>query len=530
MTRILYSISTLLVLSSVFYFSEALAEQAESDKMRKETLSLTLSEYVRMVNRKNENIGAQHHEFMISRENVTREKSVFEPELVNSFQHGRDKKKYSQEEKASMLFNSRRDKISDNFGLVLQSKIPTGADVKFGYTEDISKDHELDEDWEYKSFYGLEITQPLLRNSGMASSAGIRTAEKDSVISFQTYRMKKIEVIFNAVTACWDLFGAEQKLKIREDSVKIARKVLEDNLERYKLGKIAKTEVLEAEAGLAKRKSWECSARQDLVSAANEVRSYVSSSDVDIVVDIDVDEELENRGINPDFSASIKTAFKLRPEYLAAVSKIEKEKILLRYAKNQRWPKLDLNGSYGINGLGESLSESRSDAFDQDYNTWHVGITMTIPLMGDLKTRSELNAAKHRKKQALLELKAVETQIASIISTAVENVYSTRSQAEYYKNAREIEQGLLEVELEKLNSGKSNSRSVLEKEEDLNYAKEAELDSIINHQKAILALYVAEGSLLHRYGIDENPAAGVLEINNVRGGAEYGIRFDGQAR
>ena len=87
----------------------------------------------------------------------------------------------------------------------------------------------------------------------------------------------------------------------------------------------------------------------------------------------------------------------------------------------------------------------------------------------------------------------------------MENVYSTRLQAENYKTARKIEQGLLEVELEKLTSGKSNSRSVLEKEEDLNYAKEAELDSILNHRKAILSLWVAEGSLLNRFGVDATP-------------------------
>jgi outer membrane protein TolC len=502
-----------LMLSAAFFFSGFMAQSVKAEEKRKKTLSMTLSEYVRMVNGKNENIGAQHHELMINLENVTREKSVFEPELVNSIQHGQDRIKYSQEEKTSSLFNSGRDKVFDSVGLVLQGKIPTGADVKFGYTEDIANDREQDDGWEYKSFYGLEITQPLLRNSGMASSAGIRTAKKEFDISYQTYRIKKVEVVFNAVAAGWNYFGAGQKLQIRGDSVKIARKVLEDNVERYKLGKIAKTEVLEAESGLAKRKSWEAAALQDLVSAVNEVRSYVSSSDGDVIIDIDVRDEFDKGDLNPDFYSSMETAFQHRPEYLAAVDKIEKEKILLRYAKNQRWPKVDLNGSYGINGLGDSLSESRKDAFDQDYNTWHVGITMTIPLLGDMKTGSELKAAKHRKKQALLELKAVETQIAAIVGTAVENVYSTRLQAGNYKTSRTIEQGLLEVELEKLTSGKSNSRSVLEKEEDLNYAKEAELDSIINHRKAILSLWVAEGSLLRRFGIDANPSDSILADN-----------------
>lgn len=479
------------------------AQTDRPEKEKKRRRSIPLSEYIDLVNRNNETIGAQRHELMISRENVTREKSVFEPEMVNSFEHGQDKRKYSQEEKTSQLFNNRRDKVSDNFGLVLQGKIPTGADVKFGYTEDVSNDRELDGGWEYKSYYGIEIAQPLLRNSGMASSAGIRAAEKDAEIQHQTFRIKKIEVMYSAISACWDYYGAKKKLEIRKGSVEIARKILNDNLERYKLGKIARTEVLEAEAGLAKRLSWEAGAAQDVVSAENEVRSYVSSSDVDLIIDVDVSEALKTDGVNPDFAGGMENAYHLRPEYIAAVKKIEKERILLSYAKNQRWPKLDLSGSYGLNGLGDALSDSRRDAFDQDFNTWHVGLTLTVPLFGDLKTGSELNAAEHRRKQALLELKAVETQIAAIIGTSVENVYATREQTKNYTRAREIEQGLLDVELEKLRSGKSNSRTVLEKEEDLNYAKEAELESIVSHQKAILALWVSDGSLLKRFEIDE---------------------------
>ncbi len=508
MNRIKYYIPVLLMLLVTGWLSGVSAQQADPGEDKKDALHLTLSEYVRMVNKENENINAQYYQFMISRENITREKSVFEPELVNSFQHGQETIKYSQEEEAYMPFSTinRRDKVSDNVGLAVRGKIPTGGDFKFSYTEDISNDRALDEGWEYKSFYGLEITQPLLRNSGITSSAGIRTAKKDSDISYQTYRIKKIEVIFNAISSCWDFFGAKQKLKIRQDSVKIAQQILEDNRHRYDLGKIAKTEVLEAEAGLAKRKPLALSTAQEVVSTENRVRSFISLSDVDVDIDINIREEFERRDVAPDFDCSMETAFALRPEYLAARCKIEKENILLKYAKNQRWPRLDLNGSYGLNGLGNSLSESRGDAFDQDYNTWHVGIIMTIPLMGDLKTRSELKAAKHRQKQALLELKAIETQIANIISTSVEDVFSILSQVSYYTKARKIEQGLLDVELEKLSSGKSNSRLVLENEEDLNYAKEAELESIINHHKAILALYLAEGSLLRRYGIDENLA------------------------
>jgi len=71
----------------------------------------------------------------------------------------------------------------------------------------------------------------------------------------------------------------------------------------------------------------------------------------------------------------------------------------------------------------------------------------------------------------------------------------------YYQNVRELEERLLEIEMEKLRRGKSNSRSVLDKEDDLHYAREAELESIVNEEKAFLSLAVASASVLRQNDI-----------------------------
>ena len=66
----------------------------------------------------------------------------------------------------------------------------------------------------------------------------------------------------------------------------------------------------------------------------------------------------------------------------------------------------------------------------------------------------------------------------------------------------ELEKRLLDVELLRLAAGKSNSRLVLEKEEDYREAQEAQLDSLVNYNNAILVLELAEGVLLIRHGIE----------------------------
>ena len=483
-------------------------------KEKRDAVRMSLEDFIKKVVERNENILIQELDFRITKESVKGERSVFEPEFSTGYQRGREKVKYSQNEQTSLLFSSEMDQLTENYNAYVSGKVPSGASLRLGYTLEADRDFAMDEQYQYKSFMGLELSQPLLKGGGMASTATIDIAEADSDVAFQTYRQKMLQVVLNAAATCWDFYQARENLKIRRDSVKIAQTILNDNKERVKLGKMAKTEVLETEAGLAKRKSQESMARQDLISATNTLLSYISSAAIDLEIDIQFDSDEVINDLKPDLNESIKKAFLYRPEYLSAMRKSERENILVSYAKNQRWPQLDLTGSYGVNGLADSPGDSWDDMFDGDYRKWTVGAVLTLPLLGGMKSQSELASARYRKKQALLELKSVEVDIVNTVDTAIRNVYSTLEQLHNYRDVKDLNQRLLEVELAMLDKGKSNTRSVLEKEEDLIEAKEAELESFINNRKAILVLETAEGSLLKRYGVD------VLEKRDERNGKE----------
>lgn len=464
---------------------------------------LTLKDIAALVMEKNQVVLSQHLDYDISRENIISERSVFEPEFVNTYQRGNDHAKYSNEDKTSILFASEKDEKSADFNASVKSKIPTGASVKAGYTLRGYKDRASSSaDEQFKGYLGLEITQPLLKGAGDAISAKVNVAEKDATLAFQTLRQKRMETTINALYACWDLYAAKEKLAIRQASVNIAQTILTDNRERYKLGKIAETEILEAEAGLAKRKSQQARARQDAITALNQVKTFISVSGANETLAIDFSDHVNAARIQPEFNASMNDALAHRPEYLAAKEKIMREDLLVSYAKNQRWPQLDLTGSYGINGLGDSPGDSWSDQAGEDYHTWKVGASLTIPLLGGMKTRSELSIARHHKRQAILALKSVEVDIANRVDTSVKDVYNAMEQVDYSIRARKVYQRLLDVELMKLDAGQSNSRSVLDKEEDLNLARESEVDSFAYSKKAELNLESSRGLLLKFYEID----------------------------
>jgi outer membrane protein TolC len=469
-------------------------------------LILSLKDFVELVREKNEQIQVQDAEWTISKEAVTGARAIFEPAFVGNYEHMDLNRRNTVVEQASLVGLPEFHEQSNDYEAAVEAVIPTGGRFRFGYNLRAfsnNLDQAVGIDEEYRSFLGANFTQPLFKGGGIKTTmAEIRVAEAGSDIAFQTYREMTMRVISEAIDSYWDLYSAQEKHRIRKDSAYIAEEFLRDNIARVKTGKMAETEVLEARAGLALRKSLVSEAEQGVVSAMNNVRNLFSSSVAETEFEILAGDKLQIREVKTDFSDSLIKAFKLRPEYLASRKKIEQEDIKLAWAKNQRWPQLDLKASYGLNGLAETLSSSWDDLTDGDFKTWSIGVELRIPVTGDKRARSEVEVSRQRKKQALLEIKAVEVAMANAVNTALRSVHSAREQVKQYASAVEFNQRLLDAEAAKFRAGKSNSRLLLEREENLIRAREAELDALVNYEKVIVQLELAQGSLLLSNGIE----------------------------
>jgi len=484
------------------------SEKAKTDKMAgANPMKLSLGDFVRLVREKNEQISFQDSEWAIRREAVEGAKAIFEPALVGSYQHLNDNRKNTIQELLNQGFIPEFNEISDTYQAAIEGLALTGGRLRIGYSlRDFSNsiDKRYNVEREAQTVFGASVTQPLLKGGGIQpTTAGIQVAEAEADIAFQTYRQQMMRVVSEAITTYWDLYLAREKYKLRKESEHNAEELLKDNLVRVKTGKMAEKEVLEAEAGLALRKSLVSEAKQTIVFAMNSARNFISSSVAETKAEIEPAEQLVLKEIQPDYSDSLARAFRLRAEYVASQKKMKREDIRLVFAENQIWPQLDLKGSYNMNGLADTPGNSWHDSQKKDdYTTWSVGIELRIPLGGDLKNRSELAATRQRKRQTLLEMKSVEVALANEVDTAIHNVYNAREQAGYYASVADKNRRLLEAEIARFKAGKSNSRILLERDEDLNKGREAEIESLVKYQKALLQLNLAEGSLLINHGIE----------------------------
>ena len=499
-------------LASAFPIHESAARTALSSIQ----VELTLDQCIARAVEQNLSVQVQQLDWDIAKWGLVREWSVFEPALTASAQREENNRRNTVEESLSQL-NPTFEEKNDRFDVGMEGLFFSGARYRVGYNlNDLANNltnqtfqagtnetSQSEFESEYRSFAGGNITQPLLKNAGLkATMAAIRLAAAGSDIALENFRKQLMEIVAGAEAAYWDLAVAQAVYHSRRESTEIAREILEDNEKRVEAGKMSKLEVFQAKAGLATRLIREEEARNNLIEAMDHLRTFLSETSGEEDVWIVATDQPVIRDVDPDFSESMSRATDWHPDYLRNLKEVEQEGIRLAYAKNQRWPQLDLVGSYGYNGLGDSVGDSWDEVNEGNFESWAVGVEMRVSLGGGRESRSQLQIAHRRKRKAVLGLKATEVTIANTLHAAINRVRSFGKSIENYEVMELFIQRLLDVELSRLDAGKSDSRKVLEVEEDLFEAKTDRITSAIDYQKALVTWDLAQGALLRSWDLD----------------------------
>ncbi len=468
----------------------------------------TFRQAVREVNR---SLAARQLDLEISEIEARGEWGVLEPALVGSLSRRRTERLNSIEQTLSQ-----RDRLfqedADSGAAGVEGLLPWGTQYWVGTSME-KRSNNLTSDLirepftnEYIGFAGVRVSQPLLKNAGMSSVlARVRLADVEVKVKQQILRKRMMEIVSRAELAYWNLTLAQDLYELRAESVRIAEGILEDNQERVRAGKMSESEVLEAQAGLALRLSQLSEASQTLLAARNNVRAFLSQApslsgaDRISAVDQPVLKEADD-----DFGMAMGHSLAHHPDYLAQQEIVRQEDVRIAFNQVQRWPEVDLVGSYGLNGLGDSFSSSYDQIGSSDFEAWTIGLEVRIPLGGGVRERADLRASRLRKQQALMDLKTAEVEIANALHTALNRVQATRDQVGRYTEMVDVSSQLLENEIHLLEAGRSDSRRVFQIEQDLVDARIAHYQSLVEHRRAWLDWEVAKGVLLDARAMEPN--------------------------
>lgn len=446
--------------------------------------------------RANLRIREQKLELNIAKEQLRGEWGIFEPDFLATVAREANYRQNTRQQflsQSTSTFNE-RNRINS---IGIETMLPTGGKLQLNaQNKHLRNNLQNAGETESESFAGFSVTQPLLKNAGWGTTvAQIRIAAAQSKLVFQEYRKQLMLVLSQAELAYWDLVAARDFEELREQSVRVAERVLLDNKARVEAGKMTEIEVLQAESGLMMRIAGTMDAAQKIVAATSQLNAFFGRAGR-VNENMRPTESLAPATVGRDATAALLEAFKSHPLYLAQIEKSRQDDIRLAFTKNQRLPQLDLKASYGYNGLGTSFTTSADVVGSTQFPSWYLGFEMRIPLGGGIKTRSQMAVAQLRKEQGLLELKAVEVELTTAVSTLVHKVNAAQEKARGYRKVVQVNERLLDTELTRLAEGKSDSRKVLQAEQDLADARVSELDARLEWQRANIELLVQTGTYL----------------------------------
>jgi outer membrane protein len=503
---------------------------------------LAIREAVRMALENNTDIKVQRLQPELGQQEIRFAKGAFDPQLSFSTQYDYSETPQNAVEFVStgglvQTFNDPQVFTSENFGMNWQlgGKTPMGTQYSIGLNQLQSRNDiniQIPPSLffpEYTSVLGLSVIQPLLRGFGPAANlAELRVARVQKQIGWYDWQQQIIRSLSETISFYLDLVFASENLKVREEAVRTARLLEEQNIRRVRAGKMRPADVWEAQTAVASNADTALRAANLFIESQNSLKARIlplsevasgPTGRLDPVDDLRIPEMAMDR------TRFIMDAFANRPEYLKFQAELEKEGIRLRFARNQIYPQVDLQASYGLTGLEGNFGSSFNEAFGGQGPAFAVGVLFSVPL-GSQKELAALESAKLRQEQAQLGVERASIEIILDVDTVMGFVETTRKQVEAAAQATRSAKLTAEAQEKLLEEGKATTFDVVRLQSDYADASTRELAALANYRKAVLRLSVARGTLLEELGVsleEEAEQIGVADSAGRAGNSDLGL-------
>jgi outer membrane protein TolC len=372
--------------------------------------------------------------------------------------------------------------------------LPTGAELTASSTNTRATGS-------YASSTTLTLTQPLLRNGGIdAGMASIRTARLDEQANLLNLKATLSQTVVQIVYAYRELLRAQEQKNIAVAALKRSRELYEVNKALIEAGRMAEVEIIQTEAQVANQEvALEEANNQidasrlallNLLALEPSAAVVASHSEAATVKEVRLQQALA-------------VALESQPDYLVSALSLERAKINLDYAKNQRlWDVSVIAGQTRSSGGGAAMAQTS--------NSSYAGLQLSIPLGDRTLEQAVVRASVEFKNQNLRNQEARQV-LEQRIRDVVRNVQTRWRQFELSKKAKELTVQKLDAEHEKLKVGRSSNFQILSFEGDLRNAENAQLNAQIAYLNALTDLDDKMGKILDAWRI---PMVETADLSN----------------
>ncbi len=430
---------------------------------------------------------------------------------------------------ASFSWLDATDQVTTDFADyqgTLEQRLPTGATLSanlYSYRNMTNRSFQTINP-RYGSALTFDLAQPLLRDFGFKMARReILIARNDQEVSENLMRQALVDTVFNVEEAYWNLVYSRENLKVRQESLKLARDLLAKNTRELEVGTIPPIDLVSARAEVASREADILQAEAQVRNDQDTLRTLLNlprekGAPATVVVPAEMP---RTEPIPLNLEEALTRALAHRPDLAASQAGLKTRALNLSYARNQTLPNLSLRASYWSPGLsGTQLlyqdndpstgiivgtipggpSLAFKDAFRFRYENWSVGLTLELPLES-VVSRARVTQARLESEQAALRLRDLEQQALLEVEIAMRAVETDYKRAQAYQAARELADEKLAAEEKKLRAGMSTNYTVLQQQRDLALARTNEIKARVDYSLSLARLDKAMGTTLQSKNI-----------------------------
>ena len=272
--------------------------------------------------------------------------------------------------------------------------------------------------------YGLNSSVTLYQGGAITHSIEQNRLQADqTALQTQQYDQNLVVQILQAFLS---VLGNQELLKYQEAVVTTSAEQLVQGEARWKAGSILESDYLLLNAQDANAKSNVVNTKIAIVNSLITLKNLLS---MDPMANMDIvypnDQEIDALSLLPSQEIALQKCLATSPTLKLSQSGIDIANNSLQLVKAGYYPTLSLNGS-----VGTSHSPNFSDfgtQFSNNFNQ-HIGLTLSIPIFDNFRTKSQVTQNKIALEQAEINRKSQELTLSQTLIQEYQNVISFYTQ------------------------------------------------------------------------------------------------------
>ena len=394
----------------------------------------------------------------------------------------------------------------------------------------------------------LTVNQPLLNGFGYrANAVFIRQAKNELKIADSTFRQQVITTVGQVLTLYYTLLSDKEQVRVAEQAVAYAQKLLSDNKKQVEIGTLAPIEVVRAESEVATDEQNLVVAQTTYKQDQERLKTALSKRvDADLVaVDIEATDKLPEpqEGDVPPLAEALKIAAKNRPEIEQAELNLRNQEYTIQSVRNRLLPSLNVFASYFPSGLsgnqatlggcpagtisyagacvtpGQSypppieptprpvvgvqtagLGQALTQTFHGNYPDYSFGVNFSVPIRNRAAQADAARAMLEERELRAMEQRQV-NQVEQDVRNAEIAVTQAKAQIEAARKATRLAQETLDAEQKKFKLGESTVFLVIQAQRDLVTAEGNAAKAHATYAQALTTFQQATATILDKYNI-----------------------------